>query len=79
MDYLNSLLDSLTRGGLGVAIKLLTLVLFIGGIMIATGPVVGDERMGGHGRRILGAVILGGIVMLGAAGLAGALNGLVPR
>jgi hypothetical protein len=78
MDYLNSVLDSLTRGGLGVALKFLTLLLFLGGVLIATGPLTGDERMGGHGRRILGAVLLGGIVMLGAAGIAGALGSLVP-
>jgi len=53
------------------------LLFFLGGIAIATGPVVGDERMGGHGRKILGGVAIGGIVMLGAVGLATALSSLV--
>ena len=77
MDYINSLFDSLTKGGISVAIKLLALLFFLGGIAIATGPVVGDERMGGHGRKILGGVAIGGIVMLGAVGLATALSSLV--
>jgi len=77
VDYINSLFDSLTKGGISVAIKLLALLFFLGGIAIATGPVVGDERMGGHGRKILGGVAIGGIVMLGAVGLATALSSLV--
>ena len=79
MQDAGAILDGLFKGGLSVFVKYLTLLLFIGGGLIATGPIMGDERMGGHGRRILGAIAAGGVVALAAATLAGWLGGLVPH
>ena len=79
MQDLGAIFDGLLKGGLSVFVKFLALLLFIGGGLIATGPIMGDERMGGHGRRILGAIAVGGIVALAAASIAGWLGGLVPH
>ena len=74
---LGGIFDALLKGGLAVLVKFLALLLFIGGVLIATGPIMGDERMGGQGRKILGAIAAGGIVALGAASIATWLGTLV--
>ena len=79
MQDAGAILDGLFKGGLSVFVKYLILLLFIGGGLIATGPIMGDERMGGHGRRILGAIATGGIVAFGALSIATWLGGLVPH
>jgi hypothetical protein len=76
---LGAIFDNVLRGGLTVFVKFLAVLLFIGGGLIATGPLAGDERMGGHGRRILGAIAVGGIVALAAASEATWLGSLVPH
>jgi hypothetical protein len=74
---IGSIFDAVLKGGLSVFVKFLALLVFIGGGLIATGPIMGDERMGGHGRKILGAIAVGGIVSLGAASIATWLASLV--
>ena len=64
---IGSIFDAVLKGGLSVFVKFLALLVFIGGGLIATGPIMGDERMGGHGRKILGAIAVGGIVSLDAS------------